>query len=93
MGQALQTLALAEIVGQMMQNHGKSTITYNDDGSKKQGVRSFSVKGVTIGEDYYPFPTMPIASETRRNPADLKMTTLNILSACATCLPIRCGLK
>lgn len=81
-GKALEALALAQIVGKIMENDENSTITYHDDGSKKQGAGSFSVQGITISGNYYPFPTMPIASETRKNLADLKMTILNILSVC-----------
>ena len=46
------------------------------------------MSGVTLpGEDpgtttYYPFPTLPIARETRENLADLKLTILSILATC-----------
>ena len=83
-GKALEALALAEIVGKIMKSDSNSTITYHDDGSKKQGAGSFSVQGITISGEYYPFPTMSIASETRKNLADLKMTILNILSVCGS---------
>ena len=55
-------------------------ITYHEDGSKKKGVGSFSVQGVTIDNKYRAFPTLPISSESRENLADLKKTVLDILS-------------
>ena len=32
--------------------------------------------------EYYPFPTLPIARETRENLAELKLTLLSILATC-----------
>ena len=57
-------------------------ITYHSDGSKKQGVGGYSVQGVTINGKYRPFPTLPIARESRANLAKLKLTILNILAVC-----------
>ncbi|KAL2102176.1 hypothetical protein ACEWY4_001344 [Coilia grayii] len=38
-------------------------ITYDDNGSKKKGCRSFSVQGITIDGKYRAFSTLPISSE------------------------------
>jgi len=80
-GRSLEALALHEIVKQMMDSDEKSVVTYADDGSKKQGAGSFSVQGVTINGIFRPLPTLPIASETRENLAELKIAVLNVLSA------------
>ena len=65
-----------------------ATISLHDDGSRGQGCGGYSVSGVTLpGEKagstkYYPFPTLPIAKETRENLAELKLTVLSILATC-----------
>ena len=46
-----------------MDSDDNSTVTYCDDGSKKQGTGSFTVQGVIIDGNYRALPTMPIASE------------------------------
>ena len=61
------------------------TITYHDDGSKKQGAGSYSVQGASINGEYYPFPTVNISSETRVNLAELKLTILSLLAVCGGC--------
>ena len=80
-GRAREALALHCLVEKIMDSDEKSIITYHDDGSKKQGVGSFSVQGVTIEKKFYPFPTLALASETRQNLTQLKLTLLAILSA------------
>ena len=59
----------------------KIVVTYVDDGSRKQGAGSFSVQGITIHDIFLPLPTLPVASKSRRNLADLKVAVLDILSA------------
>lgn len=66
-----------------MESEDTSSITYHDDGSKTQGTGSYSVQGVTVQGKYFPFPSLSIASETRSNLADLKLTTLALLSICS----------
>ena len=78
-GKAILACTLSEIVDLMM-NGSDVVITYHDDGSKKQGCGSFNVQGCTIDGKYRAFPTLPIASETRENLANLKITVLSILS-------------
>lgn len=80
-GKAREALALSKLVEKIMASDEKSTITYHDDGSKKQGAGSFSVQGATIDGKFFPFPTLSISSETRENLAQLKLTILAILSA------------
>eukprot|EP00957_Ditylum_brightwellii_P195571 14901939-Ditylum_brightwellii.AAC.1 len=70
-------MALAEIAREIMDSDEKSVVTYNGDGSKKQGVGSFSVQGFTINGVFRSLPTLQIASETRENLADLKLVVLN----------------
>ncbi len=72
---------LAQIVDKIMLSGDKSTITYHDDGSRKQGTGAFSVQGISIDGVYHALPTLPIATESRANLKDLKLTTLHLLSA------------
>ena len=48
MGKKIEAQALAEVVKEIMTAESTSTITYADDGSKKQGAGSFSVQGIII---------------------------------------------
>jgi len=77
----IKTLALHQIVNEIMDTDEKSVVTYADDGSRKQGAGSFSVQGIKIHGIFRPLPTLPVASESRRNLADLKVAVLDILSA------------
>jgi len=77
----LEVMALDEIVKEIMDSNSNATVTYSDDGSKKQGAGSFTVKGIIIGGKYRALPTMNIASESKANLAELKITTLKLLSA------------
>lgn len=79
-GKAREILALNLIVDKIFECAGKSTVTYHDDGSRKQGVGAFSVQGITIDNEFYHFPTVTISSEKRENLADLKVLLLEILS-------------
>ncbi len=51
-GKSIETLALHEIVKEIMSSDGKTVVTYSDDGSKKQGAGSFSVQGITGNGKY-----------------------------------------
>ena len=82
-GQALTALCLSEIVEEMMKDGG-GVITYHDDGSRTQGVGSYSVQGITIKNKFRPLPTLPVASECRSNLAALKVAVLSIMAACNT---------
>ena len=59
----------------------QSAMAYANDGSKKQGAGSFTVEGIIINGKYRALPTMSITSESKTNLAELKLTTLQILSA------------
>ena len=72
-------LAIDEIVKEIMNSDQKTVVTYHDDGSKKQGTGSFSVQRLTIKGKYRSLPTFPIASESRRNLADLKLAVLKMI--------------
>ena len=47
-GRDIEAVALDEIVREIMNSDKKTVVTYNDDGSKKQGTGSFTVQGLTI---------------------------------------------
>ena len=80
-GKSLEVLALAEIVNEIVNSDENTVVTYSDDGSKKQGVGSFSVQGLTVNGVYRALPTLQIASESRENLAALKIAILDILEA------------
>ena len=82
MGKALEAFTLAKIAEKIISTDQSVTVTYHDDGSKKQGAGSYSVQGASINGQFYPFPTVNISSETRQNLAELKITILNILAVC-----------
>ena len=69
-----ELFVLAEIADKVMNSDDKSTITYHDDGSRKQGTGSFSVQGISVDRRYHPLPTLSIARETRSNLAELKVS-------------------
>ena len=73
-------MALSEIV-KVVSSDEQSTMTYANDGSKKKGASSFTVQGIIINGKYRALATMSIASESKTNLAELKLTTLQILSA------------
>ena len=85
---AIEAHVLSKIAGLIVDSPMNATITLHDDGSRGQGCGGFSVSGVTLpGKElgtlqYYPFPTLPIAKETRQNLKDFKLTILSILAAC-----------
>lgn len=83
-GKSLEALALDEIVKEIMKSDEDVVVTYSDDGSKKQGAGSFSVQGITVNGKYRSLPTMSIASESRKNLADLKVAVLSILEAASS---------
>ena len=85
MGKALEAFTLAKIAEKILSTDQSVTITYHDDGSKKQGAGSYSVQGASINGEYYPFPTVNISSETRVNLAELKLTILSLLAVCGGC--------
>ena len=80
-GKSLEALALSAIVKEIMNSNEKVTVTYSDDGSRKQGAGAFTVQGITINRQHRALPTLSVASESKDNLADLKLTTLNILQA------------
>ena len=80
-GKSLEVLALCEIVKEIMNSHANTVVTYSDDGSKKQGVGSFSVQGLTVNGVYRALPTLQIASESKDNLAALQVSILDILEA------------
>ena len=82
-GYALTALCLSEIVDEMMESDG-AVLTYHDDGSKTQGIGGYSFQGITINNRFRPLPTLPVASECRKNLAALKIAVLSILAACNT---------
>ena len=79
---AIETYTLKCIVDGMMPSD-ESVITYHDDDSKKKRVGSFMVQGVTINGKFRAFPTLPIASESKENLAQVKLAILNILATCS----------
>ena len=85
---AIEAHTLSKIAQKIVESPSNATVTLHDDGSRAQGCGGYSVSGVTLpGSEpettiYYPFPTLPIAKETRENLADLKLTILSILSTC-----------
>ena len=85
-GQAIETYTLKCIVDEIMASD-ESVITYHEDGSKKKGVGSFMVQGVTINGKFRTFPTLPIASESKENLGQLKLAILNILAHAVVLTP------
>ena len=81
-GRAIETYTLKCIVDEIMASD-EAVITYHDDGSRKKGVGSFMVQGVTINGKFRAFPTLPIASESMENLTQLKLAILNILATCS----------
>ena len=79
---ALEAQTLSQLVKRIMENETAS-VTLHDDGSRTQGVGSYSVAGITVGGEYFLLPTLSINSETRSNLAELKLTLLSLLSACS----------
>ena len=67
MGKALEAFTLAKITEKILSSDQSVTVTYHDDGSKKQGAGSYSVQGASINGQFFPFPTLNISSETRQN--------------------------
>ena len=69
-----------ELAGLIVGAPSNSTVTLHYDGSRAQGCGGYSLSGVTVpsplpgARQYFPFPTLPIARETRENLADLKLT-------------------
>ena len=80
-GKAVEALTLKCIVEEMMTSDDV-VITYHDDGSAKKSVGHFSVQGLTINGVFRALPTLPVASESRKNLVELKKTVLGILSVC-----------
>lgn len=79
---SIEAQALDRIVNEIMSAKEKGkVITYSDDGSKKQGVGSFMVQGVTIDGKYRALPTLPISTESKNNLADLQVAVINIMEA------------
>ena len=85
---AIEAHTLAKIAQKIADAPSNATVTLHDDGSRAQGCGGYSVSGVTLPgkepgtTEYFPFPTLPIARETRENLAELKLTLLSILATC-----------
>ena len=85
---AIEAHTLSKIAERISESSSNASVTLHDDGSRAQGCGGYSVSGVTLPgvepgtTDYFPFPTLPIAKETRENLAELKLTLLSILAAC-----------
>ena len=80
-GQAIHALSLGCLVEEIMESDDGAVITYHTDGSRTQGVGSYTVQGITINGRYRSLPALPISSESRANLDLLKKTVLSILSA------------
>ena len=78
-GKSLEVLAMAEIVNEILSSDEKATVTYSDDGSKKQGAGAFTVKGINVNGKYRSLPTLGVSSESKANLAELKKMTLLVL--------------
>ena len=87
---AIEAHTLSKIALKIANAPSNATISLHDDGSRAQGCGGYTVSGVTLpGEEpgsseYYPFPTLPIAKETRENLAEFKLTILSILAVCGS---------
>ena len=68
-----ELFVLGQIAEKVMKSDKNSTVTYHDDGSRKQGTGAFSVQGISVDRQYHPLPTLSIARETRSNLAELKV--------------------
>ena len=85
---AIEAHTLSKIAQAIVDAPSNASISLHDDGSRAQGCGGYSVSGVTLPGDqagtteYYPFPTLPIAKETRENLAELKLTILALLATC-----------
>ena len=51
-GKCIEAMALSEIVIKVVSSDEKSTMTYANDDSKKQGASSFTVQGIIINGKY-----------------------------------------
>ena len=85
---AIEAHTLSKLAQLIAESPGNATVCLHDDGSRAQGCGGYSVSGVTLpglepgSRRYFPFPTLPIARETRENLAELKLTLLAILATC-----------
>ena len=79
-GQAIHAFSLGCLVEEIMESEDGAVITYHTDGSRAQGVGSYTVQGITINGRYRSLPALPISNECRANLAHLKATVLSILS-------------
>ena len=52
-GKCIEAMALSEIVKEVVSSDELSTMTYANDGSKKQGAGSFAVQGFIISIELY----------------------------------------
>ena len=87
---AIEAHTLSKIAQLIVDSPANATVTLHDDGSRAQGCGGYSVSGVTLPgrepgtKQYFPFPTLPIAKESRVNLAELKLTILAILATYET---------
>ena len=68
-----ELFVLSEIAEKVMKCDENSTVTYHDDGSRKEGTGAFSVQGISIDRQYHALPTLSITRETLSNLAELKV--------------------
>ena len=66
-GQAIHALSLGCLVEEIMESDDGAVLTYHTDGSRTQGVGSYTVQGITINGRYRSLPALPISSESRAN--------------------------
>ena len=77
--EAIEAMTISEIAHLINNTDSNISITYSDDGSRKQGVGNFVVQGITVDGKHRALPTLGIERETRTNLAELKLTTFKIL--------------
>ena len=77
--EAIEAMTISEIAHLINNTDSNISITYSDDGSRKQGVGNFVVQGITVNGKHRALPILGIERETRTNLAELKVTTFKIL--------------
>ena len=73
MAKVFEAFTMSKIVELMISEREKTTVIYNDDGSRSQGTGAYSVQGLSIRGNFCPLLTLALSSETRQNLSDLKV--------------------